>query len=66
MRLDELNLTVRAYNVLGRAGYKTVEDVLERVRCKHDLAKIRGAGTKVVNEILEKIRTVEPDFLKRT
>ena len=52
--LDELNLSVRAYNALTRAGHKTVSDVKCLIRTD-TLKNIRNCGKKTVREIMAKI-----------
>ena len=53
--IDELELSVRVYNVLKRAGINTVEQ-LEKMTDK-DLLKIRNLSHKGTNEVLDKLRT---------
>jgi len=52
--LDELNLSVRAYNALTRAGHKTVSDVKCLIRTD-TLKNVRNCGKKTVREIMAKI-----------
>ena len=51
--IEEMNLSIRPYNVLKRAGYKTVED-LKGVRVR-DLMVLRNMGKASLNEILNKL-----------
>ena len=53
MMLEELELTVRAYNALVRAGIRTVED-LSKIT-EFDLIKIRNLGGKLRDEIAAKM-----------
>lgn len=67
--IEEFGLSVRAYNCLGRARFKTRRDIMEYV-ARNDwdagcLFKIRSCGRKTVEEIIEKLhipyeRAVEP------
>ena len=54
--IDKLDLSVRAYNCLRRAGVDTIEDVCnrgyERIRC------IRGMGKKTLDELADKMQEV--------
>lgn len=58
--ITELNLSVRSYNCLKRAGCDTIRDILD---CMGEdgkgLRKIRNLGTRSENEILEKIEELE-------
>jgi len=53
--IDALDLSVRSYNCLKRAGFNTMEDLITKVHCKDDLMKIRNCGHKSIQEILEKM-----------
>ena len=53
--IDDLDLGVRAYHSLKRAGYNTVGDLLTGIANGDDLSKIRNCGTKSVREIKEKL-----------
>ena len=54
--IDELELSVRAYNCLRRAGCCSVGDVLRLAEdSEKGLMRIRNLGTKSAKEILEKI-----------
>lgn len=50
-KIDELNLSVRAYNCLYRAGKRTLEDVC--ALSLDELAKVRNLGKKAFDEIVE-------------
>ncbi len=54
MELEELNLSVRAYNCLRRTGMKTVEDLIDfcKDNPEKELRKIRNFGTKCIQELL--------------
>lgn len=50
--IDDLNLSVRAWNCLKRANLNTIEEILN---CD-DLLKIRGMGNTVYAEVTAKIK----------
>ena len=58
MKIDELNLSVRSWHCLMRNGIDTVEKLRET--SIEDLFKLRGMGTKSVNEITEKLLAMQP------
>lgn len=49
--LDSLDLPVRGYNCLRRAGCSTIGDVLSKYPTKQDVKRIRNCGEKSANEI---------------
>jgi DNA-directed RNA polymerase subunit alpha len=51
--LDDLDLSVRTYNCLRRAGYSTVKEV--RNLSQEQLNNIRNLGTKQQEELVDKI-----------
>ena len=51
--IDELELSVRSYNCLKRAGINTVEDLCAKTM--DDLMKVRNMGRKSLDEILNKL-----------
>jgi len=53
--IEVLELGVRSYNCLKRAGYHTVGDLVERVHGSEDLRGIRNCGKKSVDEIMENL-----------
>ena len=53
LELDELELSVRAYNCLRRAGIRTVEDLCNKT--EDDMMRVRNLGRKSLYEILEKM-----------
>ena len=53
--LEELDLSVRSYNSLKRAGYHTVGDVVDAISSSADLLKIRNCGKTSTREIMEKL-----------
>lgn len=53
--IDSLDLSVRSYNCLRRAGYQTINSVVDDIDRREDLAKIRCCGRKSANEIMLKL-----------
>lgn len=53
--IAELNLSVRSYNVLKRAGCRTIADVLMLPSVKH-LTQLRNMGRKSAEEVIERLR----------
>jgi len=51
--IDELNLSVRAWNCLRRAKIDTVQDIVDRY---DNLNKVRNLGQRCYDEITEKIK----------
>ncbi len=54
MTIEELDLSVRSYNCLKRAGINTVEDLTNRT--EDDMMKVRNLGRKSLEEVLQKIQ----------
>jgi len=50
MSIDELELSVRSYNCLKRAGINTVEELCNRT--SEDMMKVRNLGRKSLEEVL--------------
>ena len=53
--LTALNLSVRSYNGLRRAGWKTVEDLVCHIESDRDLGRIRNLGKTSIQEIMTKL-----------
>ena len=53
MNIDELELSVRSYNCLKRAGINTVEELCNRT--SEDMMKVRNRGRKSLEEVLAKL-----------
>ena len=53
--LSELELSVRSYNCLRRAGYETVGDLVTAISGSDDLKKIRNCGSTSVREIMSSL-----------
>ena len=54
MNIDELELSVRSYNCLKRAGINTVEELTNRT--PEDMMKVRNLGKKSLEEVLNKLK----------
>ena len=53
MSIDELELSVRSFNCLKRAGINTVEELCNRT--PEDMMKVRNLGRKSLDEVLSKL-----------
>ncbi|MDR1000487.1 MAG: DNA-directed RNA polymerase subunit alpha [Clostridiales bacterium] len=53
MSIEELDLSVRSYNCLKRAGINTVEDLANKT--EEDMMKVRNLGRKSLEEVLKKM-----------
>lgn len=54
MSIDELELYVRSYNCLKRAGINTVEELTNKT--SEDMMKVRNLGRKSLDEVLAKLK----------
>ncbi len=54
MNIDELELSVRSYNCLKRAGINTVEELCNKT--SEDMMKVRNLGRKSLDEVLTKLK----------
>jgi DNA-directed RNA polymerase subunit alpha len=54
MSIDELELSVRSYNCLKRAGINTVEELCSKT--SDDMMKVRNLGRKSLEEVLQKLK----------
>ncbi len=62
MTIEELDLSVRSFNCLKRAGIDTVEDLINKT--ENDMIKVRNLGKKSLEEVEQKLRSLGLD-LKR-
>lgn len=53
MTVEELDLSVRSFNCLKRAGINTVEDLISRT--EEDMMKVRNLGRKSLEEVMHKL-----------
>ncbi|MBR4514677.1 MAG: DNA-directed RNA polymerase subunit alpha [Lachnospiraceae bacterium] len=54
MNIDELELSVRSFNCLKRAGINTVEELTNKT--PDDMMKVRNLGRKSLDEVLVKLK----------
>ena len=54
MNIDELELSVRSFNCLKRAGINTVEELCNRT--SEDMMKVRNLGRKSLEEVEQKLQ----------
>jgi DNA-directed RNA polymerase subunit alpha len=62
MPIEELELSVRSYNCLKRAGISTVEDLANKSEA--DMMKVRNLGKKSLDEVTNKLHSLGLDFMK--
>ncbi len=60
MTIEELDLSVRSYNCLKRAGINTVEDLTNRT--EEDMVKVRNLGRKSLEEVIGKLHALGQSF----
>ena len=53
LTIDELDLSVRSFNCLKRAGINTVEDLINK--SEEDMLKVRNLGRKSLEEVIAKL-----------
>ena len=53
MTIEELELTVRSFNCLKRAGINTVQELTER--SEDEMMKVRNLGKKSLDEVKRKL-----------
>ena len=58
--IEELELSVRSFNCLKRAGISTVEDLTNKT--ESDMMKVRNLGKKSLNEVIAKLHDLGLDF----
>ncbi len=57
MTIEELDLSVRSYNCLKRAGINSVQELTER--SMDDMMKVRNLGKKSLEEVEQKLQALE-------
>lgn len=60
MTIEELDLSVRSFNCLKRAGINTVEDLANRT--EEEMMKVRNLGIKSLEEVIEKLKSMGLDL----
>jgi DNA-directed RNA polymerase subunit alpha len=56
MTIEELDMSVRSFNCLKRAGIDTVEDLTNRT--EEDMIKVRNLGKKSLEEVIQKLHSL--------
>ena len=56
MTIEELDLSVRSFNCLKRAGIDTVEDLTSKT--EDDMIKVRNLGKKSLEEVIQKLQSL--------
>ncbi|MBQ6013509.1 MAG: DNA-directed RNA polymerase subunit alpha, partial [Firmicutes bacterium] len=60
MTIEELDLSVRSFNCLKRAGINTVEDLIGKT--EDDMMKVRNLGRKSLDEVVAKLNSLGYDL----
>ena len=56
MTIEELDLSVRSFNCLKRAGINTVGDLVNK--SEEDMMKVRNLGRRSLEEVIEKLESL--------
>ncbi len=62
MTIEELDMSVRSFNCLKRAGIDTVEDLTNRTEA--DMIKVRNLGKKSLEEVIQKLHSLGLELKK--
>ena len=62
MSIEDLELSVRSFNCLKRAGIATVEDLTNKT--ESDMMKVRNLGKKSLDEVTNKLHSLGLDFAR--
>ncbi len=60
LNIEEMDLSVRSYNCLKRAGIHTVEDLTQKT--EDEMLKVRNLGRKSLDEVIAKLKTYGLDL----
>ena len=60
MTIEELDMSVRSFNCLKRAGIDMVEDLINRT--EEDMIKVRNLGKKSLEEVIQKLHSLGLDL----
>ncbi len=60
MTIEDLDMSVRSFNCLKRAGIDTVEDLINRT--EEDMIKVRNLGKKSLEEVIQKLHSFGLDL----
>ncbi|MCL2013424.1 MAG: DNA-directed RNA polymerase subunit alpha [Oscillospiraceae bacterium] len=61
MTIEDLDLSVRSFNCLKRAGINNVEDLISKT--EEDMMKVRNLGRKSLEEVISKLNTLGYDLV---
>ncbi len=56
MSVEDMDLSVRSYNCLKRAGINTVEDLIKK--SEYDMLKVKNLGRKSLDEVIHKLESL--------
>ena len=56
MSIEDMDLSVRSYNCLKRAGINTVEDLIHKT--EDDMLKVKNLGRKSLDEVIHKLESL--------
>lgn len=56
LTIEELDLSVRSFNCLKRAGINTVADIVDK--SEEDMMKVRNLGKKSLEEVMQKLKSM--------
>ena len=62
MTIEDLDMSVRSFNCLKRAGIDTVQDLTNRT--EEDMIKVRNLGKKSLEEVIQKLHSLGLDLKK--
>lgn len=62
MTVEELDLSVRSYNCLKRAGINTVDELIQKT--EEDMMKVRNLGKKSLEEVQNKLAELDLSLRK--
>ena len=56
MTIEELDMSVRSFNCLKRAGIDTVRDLVNKT--EEDMIRVRNLGKKSLEEVIQKLQSL--------
>jgi len=62
LTIEELDLSVRSFNCLKRAGINTVEDLVSK--SEGEMMRVRNLGRKSLEEVVGKLASLGFEFAK--
>ncbi|MDR1939874.1 MAG: DNA-directed RNA polymerase subunit alpha [Clostridiales bacterium] len=63
MNIEDMDLSVRSYNCLKRAGIHTIEDLTKK--SEEEMLKVRNLGRKSLEEVIKKLHDMGLDLLNK-